>query len=344
MKNIRRKKIKCVRATLLSILAIYFFQYLCNRSFFPASKWFTFGHLSNKLSKERRHDPDNLLTMDLDVWNSFAGLGVCTDQKHYLTMDQTDRKHYWFPYTEEIKKEGFIIISNVNCGYIYFALNFWKHYQKFGYDNIVFIAEDCVTYSFLVTALGQHHVAPPLLKDGGQEAQIYGSKGFGKLASMRPVYMHFFLNRGVSVIWQDLDSVPLQDPMRFIPRGFDAVLIDDKSTDHHYSSNYLCSCFIYMNPSPGSLTTLELWLDELNIKESVNQLAFNRAISNARAGQIITIAILPRSVFPNGEDFDIFNGTSAWIHANYRTGAKCKQQFLSERGAWIMQENSLVNC
>ena len=337
------KNIRCVRAILLLFFAMHFSHYFCDRRTFSASKWFTFGHLSNKLSKERHHDSENLLTMDLYIWNSFTGLGLCTDQNNYLTMNQTDRKHYWFPYIEEIKKEGLIIISNVNCGYIHFALNFWKHYQKIGYDNIVFIAEDCVTYSFLVTALGQHHVAPPLLKNGGKEAQIYGSKGFGELASMRPVYMHFFLNRGVSIIWQDLDSVPLEDPMRFIPRGFDAVLIDDKRTDHHYSSNYLCSCFIYMNPSSGSLTTLELWFDELN-NESVNQLAFNRAISNARAGQTITIAILPRSVFPNGEDYDKFNRTSAWIHANYRKGAKCKQQFLSERGAWAMPENSLVNC
>ena len=95
-----------------------------------------------------------------------------------------------------------------------------------------------------------------------------------------------------------------------VSRGFDAVLFDDKKTDAHYSSNYLCSCFIFFKPSLETLSKLELWL-ELKKNENKNQLAFNRAISQK-------ISILPRSVFPNGHDFDRFQNSSAWIHANYR--------------------------
>ena len=327
------------------LLTISVLKCFCDGIIF-ASNGFACKNLSSVITKQYEHNSDQLLTMDLDVWNSFPVIGACKDQDKYLKMNRTRRNDYWFPFTEEIKKDGFVIISNVNCGYIDFALNFWKHYQQLEYNNLVFIAEDCDTFSYLVRAFGRHHVAPPVLNDGDKDAQIYGSKGFGKLASMRPIYMHYFLNRGVSVLWQDLDSVPFQDPMKFIPRGFDAVLIDGESTDFHYSSNNLCSCFIYMNPSFSSLSTLQLWIEELKKMEKniVNQPGFNRAISKAKAEQKITIAILPRSVFPNGRDYDRFMNTSAWIHANYRKGAELKQEFLIQRRAWLIKEKTHINC
>lgn len=342
MKTIRKSRMKLVYTIPTLCLGIFILKNICSRnSIVSNSNCSLVAYQSNNILKHHLNTvKGKLLTVDLDIWSSFFGPSLCRDQDEHLHIYRTSFNDYWFQYIEIIKQDNFVIISNANYGYLEFALNFWQHYQKLGYENIVFIAEDCAAYSFLENAVGKQHVAPPLLQGTSNEAQIYGSKGFGKIASMRPIYMHYFLNRGVSVVWQDLDSVPLQDPMKFIPRGFDAVLVDDQSTDFHYSSNYLCSCFIYMNPSSGTLSTLKLWLEELKVGEDVNQLAFNRAISAARVAQKMTVAILPRTVFPNGVDFDRFKNTAVWIHANYKKGSKRKKDFLIERNAWLSNRTS----
>ena len=299
---------------------------------------------SRIMLEKQRYTPKSVLKPDLDIFGKILEAGFCKDRyQDQLHLNGPSSSDDWFPFIDIIKKDAFIILTNANCGYIDFALNFWEHYQRLGYENIVIIAEDCVAYSHLVSVIGRYHVAPPLVRSNSR-AQFFESEDFGKLVSTRPVYMHYFLNRGISVIWQDIDSVPLQDPMKFIPRGFDAVLVDDKKTDAHYSSNYLCSCFIYMNPSLQSLSTLEMWIDELKKEERKNQLAFNRAISRVRTEQKMTLAILPRSVFPNGYDFDRFENSSAWIHANYRKGALIKQDFLKQRGAWLPKEAVQIAC
>lgn len=343
MKLVSRKEKRTVAALLVICLMLTFLQQFDKSSSMGTSLKSTSLADRRQNSFGRESKVEKLFTVDLELWQNFSE-NACLDQTQSVMECEPLNPSCWFPFVEKVQRDNFIIISNVNWGYISFALNFWRNYKDFGYDNIVFIAEDCSAFSYLSSALGRHHVAPPILKNVNKEPQIYGSQGFGKLASMRPMYIHYFLNRGVSVIWQDLDSLPLQDPMKFVPRGFDAVLIDDKRTDFHYSSNYLCSCFIYMNPTPSTFLTLNDWIEELKLDENINQLAFNRAISTARKKKRMTIAILPRNVFPNGNDFDRFIETSAWIHANYRKGSLKKYEFLKKRGAWKINETPILDC
>lgn len=252
----------------------------------------------------------------------------------------------WFPYIEEIKKNDFVIISNTNCGYLDFAFNFWEHYQQIGYSNVVFIAEDCIAYNALTSRLGKHHVAPPIMERRETSEDEIFSEIFRNMTLLRPRYLHYFLNRGVSVLWQDIDSVPIQDTMNFFPKGYDVVAVDDRSTDAHYSSNYLCACLLFLNPSQHTFTLLNQWMSEIemniNNDRDNDQLALNRALSKLKHKKQITLAVLPRTVFPNGHDYDSYATTSAWIHANYLIGGESKRNFLRKRGYWTSLDS--FNC
>lgn len=251
----------------------------------------------------------------------------------------------WFPYIDKIKKDNFIILSNTNCGYIDFALNFLEHYKSLGYTNIVLIAEDCITYGVLKNKVGKHHVAPPILIRGNTSEAEIRTEIFRNMTLLRPKYLHYFLNRGVSVMWQDIDSVPIRKTMDYFPRGFDVVAVDDSVTDAHYSSKYLCACLLFLNPTHRVLELLSIWMYEIESNlanpNDHDQYALNRALASLRKKNEITLAILPRTVYPNGHDYDSFASTAAWIHANYIIGGQSKRDFLKRNGYWTVIERTI---
>ena len=284
----------------------------------------------------------DLIEDDWEPWNSQKFLGC--ERRNGQDEYQAESVSEWFPYIEKVKRDGFIIISNTNCGYLDFALNFWEHYQRLGYTNIVFIAEDCIAYNVLKSRIGKHHVAPPILqREKTYEDEIF-SEIFRNMTLLRPKYLHYFLNRGVSVMWQDIDSVPIRNTMEFFPRGYDIVAVDDYVTDGHYSSNYLCACLLLLNPTHHTFNLLNVWMSEIesNLSNASDndQLALNRALSKLRNNREITLAILPRTVYPNGHDYDSFALTAAWVHANYLIGGNSKRDFLKRRGFWVSMEHN----
>ena len=264
------------------------------------------------------------------------------DSLQWAIEEQEKNSSEWFPFIDKVKTDNFVIISNTNCGYLDFALNFWEHYRRLGYSNIVFIAEDCISYNILVSRVGKHHVAPPILKRGRTHEDEIFSDIFRNMTLLRPKYLHYFLNRGVSVMWQDIDSVPIRNTIDFFPRGYDIVAVDDYSTDAHYRSNYLCACLLLLSPTQHTFTLLKDWMSEIDSnlinKNDNDQLALNRALAKLRNRKQISLAVLPRTVYPNGHDYDSFTSTAAWIHANYLIGGKSKREYLRTRGYWLSSE------
>ena len=172
----------------------------------------------------------------------------------------------------------------------------------------------------------------PLLGDRDADAQNFNTEGFGRMVSVRPVYMHFFLNRGVHVIWEDVDSFPLDNLRKYWTRGADITAVDDSNTGNHYDSNNLCSCLIFSQATHVTLLFLEMWMSMMGDGVKKNQHAFNNALKSAKSDHGLTLVILPRTMFPNGATFDSHNATSKWVHANYRVGKQKKIQFLIKHG------------
>ena len=52
---------------------------------------------------------------------------------------------------------------------------------------------------------------------GLRAAHDYNTKRYRQSTIMRPFYMLYFLNRGYNILWQDIDSIPVADPLAFLP-------------------------------------------------------------------------------------------------------------------------------
>lgn len=108
----------------------------------------------------------------------------------------------WVPCAQmrRVQRDDTLIIANVDCGYVDFAINFWRSYQRLGHSNIIFLAEDCHAYVALVAIVGADHVAPPLFPPMDTNSDLavhdYGSKGFARLVLSRPVYLQYFTRAG----------------------------------------------------------------------------------------------------------------------------------------------------
>ena len=267
-----------------------------------------------------------LLEDELQPWKSQYRGHACASS----TTDATDGG--WVD-VSRLGRTDFVILTNFNCEYIPFALNLYRAYRELGYSNMIFIAEDCKGYDIMAATIGPEHVAPPL-QPGRGAAEKYGSVGFKNVTRMRPAYIHYFLNRGLAVLWQDIDSVPLQDLMPFFPRGYDVVVVNDKSSDLFLSwgINY-CTGLLYMTPTPRAFKLIHRWIKEMPDSEH-DQVAFNIAILKMIGKEEINFVELPRAVFPNGADFDKYNATAAWMHANFRIGLEKKKKFMANRNQW----------
>lgn len=224
-----------------------------------------------------------------------------------------------------------IVLTNLNWDYVELGFNLYNKTTTLGLD-IVLVAEDCNVYKCLSHAFGHSHILPPLLGDRDADAQNFNTEGFGRMVSVRPVYMHFFLNRGVHVIWEDLDSFPLDNLRKYWTRGADITAVDDSNTGNHYDSSNLCSCLIFSQATPATLFFLETWMSMMDSRAKTNQGAFNNALKYAKSDHGLTLVILPRTLFPNGATLDANNATAKWVHANYRVGKQNKIEFLMRHG------------
>jgi hypothetical protein len=230
----------------------------------------------------------------------------------------------------------FLILSQVSEGYVEFSFNLFQSLKGLGYTNVLFIAEDCKGYHKLSALIGNQHVVQPFQREHESlGAGDFASPVFGKIVTRRPQYIHYFLKRGLAVLWQDSDSVMIKDPYLFTMTPLDLILVDDDSHDAHFTSTNYCTCLMYFAPVLSNCQLLGDWNTLLKEKNATtNQTGFNIVLKKRNVLRNNAVVVMPRTLFPNGKDFDRFKKTSFWIHANYRMGVDTKRAYLEARGFW----------
>jgi hypothetical protein len=108
----------------------------------------------------------------------------------------------WVPcdQLQRVQRDNTLIVSNVNCGFVDFASNFWRAYAALNRTNILFLAEDCAAYQALVALAGADHVARPLGPPKERQAQGYSAAGFSALMRARPAYTQYFHDAGYKCV------------------------------------------------------------------------------------------------------------------------------------------------
>ena len=253
----------------------------------------------------------------------------------------------WIPceQLQRVSTDNNIILVQTNCGYLDFAMNLWRGYQSVGKNNVLFLAADCHTYAAMRTLVGADRVAKPLSPPDSslQQAQSFNTSTYRQFTMVRPKIMQYFIERGYNILWQDVDSVPIQDPFQFLPPllpHVDVVLTSDIKGSTNPKDTQMCSCFVYvMADRPGSLWFLERWHHHTMQGEGLNQPALNAALHDALnateygSSQFMHV-ILPDRFFPNGATLAKYESTAWWAHANWRVGKDAKLAFFREYGLW----------
>jgi len=287
----------------------------------------------------------------------------------------------WIPRDQLERVKGgadHIVVTNANCGFVDLAVNLFVSMERLGHSNLLVFAEDCSAYFSLASVLGPDHVARPLRRpmdlpsdetgNGPSQSHEYKSAGFRVVTFVRPVYLAYLLHKGVSVLWQDADTVTLGQPLALhVPAWASLSVIDDADSVSELDLDadrprYFCSCLVFLRSCPQSIWLMNRWKSLLKHGRGVmeDQMLFNRALEDLGnplvfRGGGLPIAfngtseeedekaskvsrwravILPSQNFPNGQHWDMHRTTAAWAHANYRMGKDSKIEFLKERGLW----------
>ena len=246
----------------------------------------------------------------------------------------------------EIAQNNTIILTNVNCGYSDFALNWAFALMAVGHHNFLCIVEDRPGFAYLAEVLPlKHLVMSPFMHETTGVAE-WNTPRFIKYTISRPLYIKAVLAHGFRVLWTDIDSVLRKTPEPLLPDGFDLVLTDNRGGMASYGSSNYCSCFLYFKPVPNSIMFLEDWHSALQVSHvNEDQNDFNVVLRRWRLKQNLSVLVLPSELFANGHVLTVWHADYVvWLHANYRVGKAQKRSYLEYTKSWHIPNNTNLLC
>ncbi|KAL4190063.1 hypothetical protein AMTRI_Chr08g168540 [Amborella trichopoda] len=261
------------------------------------------------------------------------------------------------------KNGGTVIVCAVSKPYLPFLSN-WVisiSRQKLQ-DKVLVIAEDYATLYEVNRRWPGHAVLVPPAPDS-QTAHKFGSQGFFNFTSRRPQHLLQILELGFNALYNDVDMVWMADPFPYFKGNHDVYFTDDmaavKPPNHSHDlpapgkkgRTYICSCMIFLRPTPGAKLVMKKWIEELQVQpwstktKTNDQPAFNWAL-NKTAGQV-DLYLLPQTGFPSGGLYfknqtwvDETKGKHVIIHNNYITGFDKKIKRFRDFGLWLVDDHA----
>ncbi|EFJ30957.1 Rhamnogalacturonan II Xylosyl transferase-like protein [Selaginella moellendorffii] len=280
----------------------------------------------------------------------------------------TSSSSRWADYTLEaaaaaVARDGRIVVCAVSFPYLAFLVNWLISIASHGHhDKVLVIAEDYEMLNYVNEFWPGHAVlVPPALPLA--TAQRFGSQGFFNFTSRRPQHLLKLLELGYSVLYNDVDMVWMSDPFPLFTGDHDIYFTDDmtaiKPLDHSHSlpppgkkgRTYICSCMIFLRPTPGAKLVLQKWIEELQQQpwspkaKANDQPAFNWALN--KTSNKVDMYLLPQASFPSG---GLYFKNETWrrlpqnqnkltiIHNNYITGFDKKIKRFHDTGLWLIDD------
>jgi hypothetical protein len=254
--------------------------------------------------------------------------------------------------------EPFVVTMLVNKAFWPMFLNFLCSFRSVDgpIPAILFLAQDEGTHkqllehgecSYLIQAKDDAHA----LSDGSRDLE-YGQLEYQQLMQRRTSAVMALLERNVSVLLEDADTMWLRNPVAILQhqvrKGFD--IIGEEDTPEN-----ICGGFLLLRATEA---TKDLWrtlterhrsvLQDLITRKKGPQLwseqsELNRLLYEmhyVRDGRI-RLYILPASKFPNGTHVFAWNWELAKmyvLHNNFSRGAAYKRARFQARKLWIVRE------
>jgi rhamnogalacturonan II specific xylosyltransferase len=167
-----------------------------------------------------------------------------------------------------------VLLLTVNNGYFDFFNNWRLHFVKLNISLPVYvIAEDNIVYNKLIN-----------IKDIGMTVQrseyisintsvIYDSILYKKMVSARPKYILSFMKKGMNIIYSDLDSVWLKNPLPYFTGNFDIWSQVDSEP-----MSIFCTGLLAIKNNKSTLRIVRRWHMILKRRPDLNQPIFNQLL------------------------------------------------------------------
>ncbi|XP_072173516.1 uncharacterized protein [Diadema setosum] len=248
------------------------------------------------------------------------------------------------------ENEHVVILTTTNYAYIDMTCNWLESLKRCGLnDRVIIVAEDEPTFRLL------RNQSDPNLQvwlPFGDRAELsndteflhFGSDKYIRLVNRRPTYILYFLDRKMDVLFTDVDTVWLKNPMSFLRNNFDLQLEMDQHDDGKDYKDIRCAGFVYYRASEATRGLVRRWIERVKLQPKVpDQILLNDVLSDSVSNESLNISILDPVYFPNGNEF--FN--QAWrnahpdidpvvLHNNWIEGYDVKIQRFKEYGLWYL--------
>ena len=238
-----------------------------------------------------------------------------------------------------------LVVVATNAAYVYFADNFANSLAQLNVTNFVFVPLDDEAFQLLHTAYPTHTLPPPPMAESAMihNAAVYGSKSFQALTSTRPTFLRHFLEKNITVLYNDVDMVWRRNAWDELDQ-LDALGNKLKLWEDGHTA--LCSCLLYLPANDFARNFLLEWESEIrshkhnNDQPALGAAAVTLGIDRLwKSGENTDdVQIFSNSdEFPSGKDY--FDGGSnrsraVIIHNNWIAGLRPKRERFQNYGLW----------
>lgn len=264
---------------------------------------------------------------------------------------------------EETTKKRLIVAAS-NAGYADFADNFFQSLLDLNVTNFVLVPLDTTAYEILHEVYPKH-VLPLIPGLAGPEAVTeaadFGSEEFEKLTSTRPIFLLPFLEKGYTIFYNDIDMVWKRNAWAVVDdldweakeEFGDTSLTVPTTLLWDDGPEQVCSCLLYLPPSPETILVLTEWRDEIVLgsgKYTNDQIPFMALLSEIGLSSDVArfdgedsglIRLIQNNeMFPHGQKYfdnfgNLYNRSNAVIvHNNWIVGKEEKRERFEELGLW----------
>ena len=253
---------------------------------------------------------------------------------YFLGFSERDKLHGRPRNITKVKEDccnkSWIILVTVNNGFLDFFQNWMYFYDKLllNYQVYVIAQDDTVYLNLNKLYLNQVFTVERSWKHFTPSAVVYGSRKYKEMMSARPSYILKYLEKGLNILFADIDSVWLKDPFQFFIGNFDMwIQLDGKK---------FCAGFMAIKSTNDSIKFIKMWEESLTTNLLNDQLEFNVIYEKAN----IKIKPLDTNLFPSGAlYFRKFNASKrnnvAIVHNNYILGHEKKLQRFQKFNLWF---------
>jgi hypothetical protein len=232
-----------------------------------------------------------------------------------IAMNYQSSEMIWKP----DKTKNWTILLELNNGAFELFQNWYIYFLKlFVQYPVIVIAEDDIVFKKLKSdqyASIQVHRSDYI---NISNASTYNTQLFRKLMSVRATHILMYLPYTRYLLFSDVDTVWLHDPIPYFKGNYDMWMPMDRKL--------YCAGFFAIRSNRETENLIRKWEEKLMEQPSVNQMVLNRLIQMSKN---VKIAKLNESLFPSGDKYFKENSekdraNAVIVHNNFIKGITTK--------------------